>query len=255
MSSSSSPSDPAGPGRNPVPAQTPEVIWLRPERTGRGPRPAHSRAAIAAAAIEIADGGGLDAVSMRRVAAALGAGTMSLYNYVPRKEHLFDLMLDAVVGEFVLPDEPSGDPRADLTLLGRQQLAAMRRHSWVPGLLVSRPSLGPNALRCTEYFLGALEPTGLDGPAMMEAFTLLNGFVCQFAEWEQATTGRTRNGEDAAGGQWHADVVTYLQGVALSGRYPRLTRALVGSGPPPDADTVFERSLGRLLTVLTQPPP
>ncbi|MEU3464054.1 TetR/AcrR family transcriptional regulator C-terminal domain-containing protein [Streptomyces sp. NPDC006733] len=253
MPSSASPSGPADSGRGAVSARAPEVIWLRPERAGRGPRPAHSRAAIAAAAIEIADAGGLDAVSMRRVAAALGAGTMSLYNYVPKKEHLFDLMLDAVVGEFVLPDEPGGDPRADLTLLGHQMRAAMRRHHWVSGLLVSRPSLGPNALRCMEYFLGAMEPTGLDGPAMMEAFTLLNGFVSQFAEWEHATA-RAGGGEGASGAQWHTEVAAYLQGVALSGRYPRLTRALAGSGPPPDADTVFERSLGRLLTVLTQPP-
>ncbi|MDF9811243.1 TetR/AcrR family transcriptional regulator C-terminal domain-containing protein [Streptomyces sp. SPB162] len=137
---------------------------------------------------------------------------------------------------------------------GEQGRAAMRRHTWVPGLLISRPSLGPNALRVTEYFLGAMEPTGLDGPAMMEAFTLLNGFVCQFAEWEHASSGQSGGGEDAAGAPWAAEVVAYLQGVALSGRYPRLTRALAGSGPPPDADTVFERSLDRLLTVLTQPP-
>lgn len=74
----------------------PEVIWARPERAGRGPKPAFSRADIAAAAVRIADAEGLDAVSMRKVAAELGCGTMSLYNYVPRKEDLHELMLDAV---------------------------------------------------------------------------------------------------------------------------------------------------------------
>ena len=139
-----------------TPPETPELIWLRPERTGRGPRPAHSRDSIAAAAVTIADAEGLDAVSMRRVATALGAGTMSLYNYVPKKEQLFDLMLDAVVGEYELPASPSGDQRTDLQLLFRQQLEILRRHTWVPRLVVGRPSLGPNGLRYTEYFLACL---------------------------------------------------------------------------------------------------
>ncbi|MBW8704526.1 hypothetical protein MBT84_33500 [Streptomyces sp. MBT84] len=66
-------------------AAVPEVIWARPERAGRGPKPAYSRADIADAAVRIADAEGLDAVSMRRVAAELGCGTMSLYNYVPAR--------------------------------------------------------------------------------------------------------------------------------------------------------------------------
>ncbi len=53
----------------------PEVIWSRPERAARGPRPAHTRAEIAAVAVRIADDDGLDAVSMRRVAGELGCGT------------------------------------------------------------------------------------------------------------------------------------------------------------------------------------
>lgn len=52
---------------------------------GPGPKPAYTRADIAAAAVRTADEGGLDAVSMRHVAAVLGCGTMSLYNYVPAR--------------------------------------------------------------------------------------------------------------------------------------------------------------------------
>ncbi|RAG85260.1 TetR/AcrR family transcriptional regulator [Streptacidiphilus pinicola] len=220
------------------------MIWLRPERTGRGPEPAHSRAAIAAAAITLADAEGLDAVSMRKVATALGAGTMSLYNYVPKKEHLFDLMLDAVVGEFSLPDEPSGDPRADLAALAREELAAMRRHAWLAPLSLTRPSMGPNALRVTEFFLAALADSAWDGGTKMELFAQLNGFVCQFAEWE-------RNAAGGSGAQWQADMVAYLTGVITEGRYPHLAQALGGGGaPPPDVDAVFARSLDRLLTMI-----
>lgn len=54
-----------------------------PRAQGRGPKPAFTRADIAAAAVRLADAGGLEAVSMRHIAAELGCGTMSLYNYVP----------------------------------------------------------------------------------------------------------------------------------------------------------------------------
>lgn len=230
-----------------APAGATGVIWLRPERAGRGPRPAHTRAEIAAAAIALADAGGLSAVSMRKVAAALGAGTMSLYNYVPRKEHLYDLMLDAVAGEYEIPDAPSGDPRADIAQLAWQGLAAARRHPWVPGLVIMRTSIGPNGLRSIEFFLAVLADSGRDSTTKMEVFALLNGFVCQFAEWE-------RNAAGGASAQWQADLVQYLTGVIATGRYPHLAGALASSADPPaDPDSLFARSLDRLISVILTP--
>ena len=88
----------------------PGSIWDVPEYGGRGPRPRHSRAAIAAAAVSLADAEGIDAVTMRRVAAGLGMGTMSLYNYVPSKEHLVQLMIDQVSGEYRYAGSPPGRP-------------------------------------------------------------------------------------------------------------------------------------------------
>ncbi|MFD8597144.1 TetR/AcrR family transcriptional regulator [Kitasatospora sp. NPDC059646] len=219
-----------------------ELIWLRPEHSGRGPRPAHSRVSIARAAVGIADRDGLDAVTMRKVAAELGAGTMSLYNYVPKKEHLFDLMLDLLAGEYDLPEQPSGDWRADLTLLARQLRAILTRHSWATTLLAHRPGLGPNGLRVTEFHLAALADTRLDGTAKMEAFSQLTGFVCQFTDWQQRST--------AAGHRWLSDLVRYLQSVTATGQYPHLATALAQSTAPTAPDTVFERDLQRLLTVL-----
>ncbi|WP_317620512.1 TetR/AcrR family transcriptional regulator [Streptomyces sp. CBMA156] len=233
------------PGR-PTPPEAPELIWLRPERTGRGPRPAHSRDSIAAAAIGIADAEGLDAASMRRVAAALGAGTMSLYNYVPKKEHLLDLMLDAVTGEYRLPAEPSGDVRADLAALAHQQLAILRRHPWLPTLVLARPGIGPNALRYTDHFLAVTAPTGLGGGARLEAMSLFNGFVCQFAQYEQTA---------AAGAKWQAELVGYLGRAAASGAYPHLAQAFATAGPPGDPDQAFDRALGRIISAILAPLP
>ncbi|MFD8483814.1 TetR/AcrR family transcriptional regulator [Kitasatospora sp. NPDC059673] len=223
--------------------EEPELIWLRPEHSGRGPRPAHSRTSIARAAVGIADREGLDAVTMRRIAAELGAGTMSLYNYVPKKEHLFDLMLDLLAGEYDLP-EPTGDWRADLTLLAHQLRAILARHTWATTLIAHRPGLGPNGLRVTEYHLAALADTPLNGTAKMEAFSQLTGYVCQFTDWQQRST--------ASDHRWLADLVRYLQAATATGQYPHLAATLAQSAAPPAPDTTFERGLQRLLTALVE---
>jgi AcrR family transcriptional regulator len=240
---------PTGPPAPERPADSaPELIWLRPERAGRGPRPAHSRTSIAAAAVALADAEGLEAVTMRRIAAELGAGTMSLYNYVPKKEQLFDLMLDAVAGEYRLPSAPSGDWRADLRLLAHQQLELLRRHGWVTTVIRLRPSIGPNSLRVTDFFLGAVAGLDLSGGAKMEALAMLNGSVCQFADWERATTAAATSPQ-----RWQLELADYFGKIATGGDYPHLAAALGPSREPADPDTYFERLLERMLTVLLQP--
>ncbi|MFF0390990.1 TetR/AcrR family transcriptional regulator [Kitasatospora sp. NPDC004615] len=224
--------------------EEPELIWLRPEHSGRGPRPAHSRTSIARAAVDLADREGLDAVTMRRIAAELGAGTMSLYNYVPKKEHLFDLMVDVLAGEYDLPEHPTGDWRTDLTLLAHQLRTVLTRHTWATTLIAHRPGLGPNGLRVTEYHLAALAGTPLDGTAKMEAFSQLTGYVCQFTDWQHRST--------AAGHRWLTDLVRYLQTATATGQYPHLAATLAENAAPPDTDTTFERGLQRLLTALVK---
>ncbi len=226
--------------------ERPELIWLRPERASRGPAPAHSRAAIAAAAIALADAEGLAGVSMRKIAASLGAGTMSLYTYVPKKEHLFDLMLDAVAGEWRLPAQPSGDRRADLTGFAREGLAAMRRHPWVPALVLTRPSIGPNSLRCTEYFLAVMAGAAASGGTKMELFAMLNGYVCQFAQWE------SNQRETGGGAQWQAELGAYLGVAVATGAYPHLAAAFTADGAPADMDpdAVFDRSVARVIELI-----
>src|SRR5688500_9785072 len=96
-----------------------EVIWLRPAHAAVGRPAERSRAEITAAATALADRDGLDAVSMRKVAAELGTGAASLYRYVANRDDLLDLMADATAAEYELPP-PGGDPLADLTVLGTQ---------------------------------------------------------------------------------------------------------------------------------------
>ena len=91
-------------------------VWIRAEPGSRRPR--FSREEIAAAAVRIADAEGFEAVSMRRIAAELDAGTMTLYHYVRTKDELLALVTDAVMGEV----------RARPTTCPTDWREAMRRH-------------------------------------------------------------------------------------------------------------------------------
>jgi AcrR family transcriptional regulator len=213
----------------------PEVIWARPERAGRGPRAAYSRADIAAAAVRIADTDGLDAVSMRHVATELGCGTMSLYNYVPRKEDLYELMVDAISGEHD-SWEPTGDWRADMLRVAHQTRSLMH------------PVYGfsPNALRYLEHCLVCLDPLDASYGTKMELIAMLNAVVTTYVGNELATAERTRSlpwSEE----QEQAMRTAYLGSRIATGAYPRMAAAFTQDAGPIDLEAVFERTLGRVL--------
>jgi AcrR family transcriptional regulator len=227
-------------------AAEPEVIWARPERAGRGPKPAYTRAGIAAAAVRLADARGLDAVSMRHVAAELGCGTMSLYNYVPRKEDLYELMVDAVSGEHELW-EPSGDWRADMLRAARQTRDLMHRHPWLPRLMSGVHALSPNVLRFAEHCLACLDPLDVPDGTKMELFAMLNGVVTIYVSSELAAAERVRELPWTQEAELAARAA-YLGGELAGGAYPRVAAAVAaGAGETADPDAVFARMAGRVL--------
>ncbi|MFI1355432.1 TetR/AcrR family transcriptional regulator [Streptomyces sp. NPDC020898] len=226
-------------------AAVPEVIWARPERAGRGPKAAYSRADIAAAAVRIADAEGLDGASMRRVAAELGCGTMSLYNYVPRKEDLYELMVDAIGGEHELW-EPTGDWRGDMLRVAHQTRALMLRHPWLPKLMSPVYGFSPNALRYLEHCLTCLDPFEGTYGTKFELIAMLNGLVTTYVGNELATAERVRSlpwSEEQEG----AVRIAYLGGQVATGAYPRMAAAFMEDSGPIDLEAVFERMLLRVL--------
>jgi AcrR family transcriptional regulator len=222
-------------------------IWSLPERGERGPKPRHSRTEIAAAAVRIADAEGIAAVTMRRVAAELGTGTMSLYNYVPAKEHLVQLMADQTAGEYTYPRRPPQDSREAIADLGRQGRDIARRHPWLPAVMDRPPPMGPSTLRYIDYFLGLLASTGLGTAAKMETIAIINGFALMYGAMqaalddERARTGITEQQQQAA-------PVKVLAEAAASGSYPNLAAALATPSPQPrTADQNFDSCLSRLI--------
>src|SRR5580692_2259992 len=112
-------------GAMPTPAPEPEpmppTVPTPPPRR-RGPRPRYGREDVARAAVAIADAEGLEAVTFRAVAARLGTGVMSLYNYIPDKQALVFDMADLIAAELALP-APTGDWRADMHVVAGRQRA------------------------------------------------------------------------------------------------------------------------------------
>ncbi|GLW07047.1 TetR family transcriptional regulator [Microtetraspora sp. NBRC 13810] len=221
-----------------------EPIWNRPERAARGPRPAHSRDAVAAAGVRVADTEGVEAVSMRRVAAEPGAGTASLYRYLTGKDELFDLMVDAVM-RAEEPPERTGEWRADLRALAAGSRAVMLRHPWLPMLVAARPNLGPGSLRWMESWYGAVDGFGLDADEMLALVGTVQIFVHgavtrELAEREAGFDFASRMAAQGA----------YGDAVIAGGAYPTLIRIMVeAEGPhrPDRHDRAFADGLERVL--------
>ncbi|GAB3521105.1 TetR/AcrR family transcriptional regulator C-terminal domain-containing protein [Arthrobacter monumenti] len=194
-------------------------VWLRATNKGSGPAPAHSLHSIGAAGVQLADAGGMADVSMRKVAAAIGAGVASLYRYVASHDELLEVMIDRVGGEYHLV--PSADPAVeqlvDLALQGR---SIMHRHPWLPPLLLTRPSLGPNSLRYLEHALGVLAGVEMPEPRRLEAVASLTAITSAYAQNELSAVPVSATPTDPSGD-------SHLVAALSSGRYPMLSRAFL----------------------------
>lgn len=233
----------AEPQRRPGGGDGFDLVWARPERPPRGRARGLDRQQVVQAAITIADRQGLDALTMRRVADALGAGTMSLYWYVRSKDELIELMRDQVAGEHTL--EPSGDWRSDLARFARDTRGIFLRHPWLASVAFGTPPLGPNSLRQDELTAASMSGLGVDlqtqGAIGATVYFFVVGFVLRELAQEQVQrrTGVTRE-------QWLAQVAPYLQQQLATGRYPNLQRAYT-SGADQDNDAAFEFILNFIL--------
>jgi AcrR family transcriptional regulator len=171
------------------------LMWDLHEKPTRGPKPTLTLERIVAAAIEIADAEGLEAASMRKVAEALGVGTMSLYRYVPGKAELLDLMLDQTNSQDPSVDRLGDDWRSAMEELGRSIWRLYLRHPWLPFVDQSRPLLGPNSLDGFEVALHGLDDTGLTSQQKVNAIGVIEAFVSSAARMHNnAVTAEQRTG-------------------------------------------------------------
>lgn len=131
-----------------------------------------NRPAIVAAAIEIARSDGIEAVTMRRLAAALGTSAMSLYRHVDDRRSLLVEMLDDVAGRIDVP-APSDDPRTEVTGIFTAIHDALRADPWAVGLIVSDKLAGPRIIPYVERTYSALARAGLSRREVSAAYALV----------------------------------------------------------------------------------
>lgn len=131
-------------------------------------------------AVRLADGEGVEGLSMRRLAGELGAGAMSLYHYVAGKEELLDAMIDVVFGEIELAPEGT-DWQAAMRKRSVSAREVLARHPWAIGLMESRTSPGLAHLRHREAVTACLRKAGFSVSMATHAHWLLDGYVYGFA--------------------------------------------------------------------------
>jgi AcrR family transcriptional regulator len=145
-----------------------------------GPRSRLTRDRVQRAAITAADAGGLEALTMRKLAEVLEVAPMALYRHVANKEDLIDGMVDIVFGEVGLP--LSG---ADWRTAMRQRAISLRdvlmRHRWAIGIMESRTNPGPATLRHHDSVLGSLRAGGFSIVMAAHAYSVLDSYIYGFA--------------------------------------------------------------------------
>jgi AcrR family transcriptional regulator len=139
-----------------------------------------SRDQVLSTAIDRADKGGLEALTMRSLAEELGVAPMALYNHVASKDDLIDAMVDVVFGEIGVPSG-GGDWKSAMRRRAISVRDVLLRHRWAIGLMESRRRPGPANLRHHDAVIGRLRAAGFSVEMAAHAYSLLDSYIYGFA--------------------------------------------------------------------------
>ncbi|MFC4119925.1 TetR/AcrR family transcriptional regulator, partial [Nonomuraea zeae] len=196
--------------------------------------------------IRVADAEGLEAATMRRIAAEIGAGAMSLYRYVPSRDNLVELMADRLQGEIDVTGLPSGDWRADLTRYADGLRAMWLRHPWIGSVQRSLPSFGPNQLLLIERLMGVLD-VHVSIDENLGLIALLNGYI-EGTVREEISSAMEFRRSGLSESEWMARSHSYVDQLVKSGEYPIFTKIVMEARQPHlSRDDQFRHGLRRVL--------
>ncbi|MGH8794815.1 MAG: TetR/AcrR family transcriptional regulator [Stackebrandtia sp.] len=233
------------------PARSLALLWGDRERPARRGRHGLSVAKIVSAGLALADASGIEALSMRKVAEALGVGTMSLYTYVPGKAELIEVMIDTVYAAVAAAEtDEAGDWRARVESAASDGFGAHMEHRWLLDVPAGRAILGPGACAKYERELSAVDDLGLDDVEMDAVTALVNGHVVASARRAvEAARAEARTGMTER--QWWEAHAPALAEVADAARFPIAARVGTAAGRAHDAayaaDGGFAFGLARIL--------
>lgn len=194
---------------------------------------------IAATALEIVDRAGLAGLSMRSLAAALGTGPMTLYNYVKDRGALEELVAEAVIADVKVP-EPSDDWREDTRAIAMAMWESMRRHPNAVPLVLTRRTVSASSYLAADRLIAALGRAGLADVDLLAGFRAVLGLVMGSAQVELAGP--------LAGGERDREQITVAARIGgLAGAQHPHVAALAETSQRSTAVADFERGLDILL--------
>ena len=217
-----------------------------PSTAGAGGKEPLSRDQIVAAAIRLIDAGGLDAFSMRKLGQELDAGATSLYWHVKDKDQLIDLVLDEIVSEVKLDDDPSLPWRDRAEYIAWEFRRVVKRHRHLAPLAGSRLLMGPNLLTVIEHLFSILRAGGFDGVRLTLGFSAILTFALGTAIMESREfTGPGSEGKTLE--EMQQLVVAMFQSLPPD-QFPNLVEQMaVTNESDIDDDAQFRHGLERLL--------
>src|SRR5436190_4498318 len=156
-------------------------------RTATHSRAPLTRSRIAEAALAIVDRDGLDALSMRRLGAALGVEGMAIYRHFPNKAAVLAGIVEVLLAELVIPP-PSNVPwQAVFREVSRAYRALLLRHPHAIPLLAALPLSDPAAARAAGAVMAQLRAAGFDAQTALKTLATITSYVIGVAQWELGT--------------------------------------------------------------------
>jgi AcrR family transcriptional regulator len=222
------------------------AAWGLQARPGKGPKPGLSLDRIVGAAVRVAEGEGLPAVSMARVAKEVGVTAMALYRYVGNKDELLALMVDAALGD--PPDALASGLgwREGLTEWAWAENATYRRHPWALRVPIQGIPALPNQLTWMEYGLRCFTDSGIDEEEQLSAILLISSLVRVYALMNLELSTATG---DADPNEVMAGYTQMMTKILDPQRFPALSKVLA-SGVMAKADPVDDELAFGLARVL-----
>jgi len=154
-----------------------------------------SRDRILAAALELVDEQGIEALSMRKLGQSLGYEAMSLYNHVANKDDLLDGILDLVLAEMEPPDRDGGLPAIRSAALSAHE--ALKRHPWAATMLMAPTRIRPARIEYMDALLASLRHAGLSAETTYHAYHVLDAHIVGFSLWASTHGKMPEHIEDA----------------------------------------------------------
>jgi len=222
-------------------------LWFNPPAGEENRRRALTRERVVAEALAVISADGVEALSMRALAARLGVVPGALYRHVPGKEQLHDLVLDGVLAEVDCRADQTLPWTGQVTALAQRFRAILEDHPGIAGLLKARDPVSPHSLALAEAFLAPLHAAGLPERQAARAFRLIYDYTIGFALSDRTTASEQRIQDAVTRRKLHS----FLRSLPAD-RFPVLA-ALGEHVWVDDRDERFTASLETLISGLQAP--